>query len=64
MLRVSVTQAPEKGKANKAVARILAKALGVGVKDVELVAGPTSPRKEFRITGLSLADFREALGRL
>ena len=63
-LKIVTSAPPEKGKANKAIAGILAKALGVGVKDVQLVSGPASPRKEFRVAGFSLADFRHAMGRL
>ncbi len=52
-LKVATAAPAEKGKANKAVAAILAKALGVSRKDVTLISGPTNPRKEFRISGLS-----------
>ncbi len=51
MLRVEVTTAPEKGKANKAIAKLLAKQLGVPAADVELLFGDTSPRKRFGIRG-------------
>jgi uncharacterized protein (TIGR00251 family) len=44
-LRVSVTTAPEKGKANRAVLALLGKALGLPASAIELVAGPTSPDK-------------------
>ncbi len=52
-LKIATSQPAEKGKANKAVAAILAKALGVGKKDVTLASGPTNPRKEFRIAGMT-----------
>ncbi len=52
-LKVATSAPAEKGKANKAVAAILAKALGIGKKDVTLMSGPTNPRKEFQISGLS-----------
>ena len=63
-LKIVTSAPPEKGKANRVVSQTLARALGVGVKQIQLVSGPTSPRKEFRITGLSLGDFRHALDRL
>jgi uncharacterized protein YggU (UPF0235/DUF167 family) len=53
MLRVSVTQAPEKGKANKAILTLLAKALGVRKSQIELTAGETSPNKRFLVRGLA-----------
>ena len=52
-LRVSVTQAPEKGKANKAIAELLAKALKLRKSQLELVAGETSPQKKFLIRGVT-----------
>ncbi|HOD84896.1 MAG: hypothetical protein BWX88_00987 [Planctomycetes bacterium ADurb.Bin126] len=60
-LKVTTSAAPEKGKANAAIARILAAAMGVERRRVELVGGPASPRKEFRIEGLSAAEVRQAL---
>ena len=60
-LKIATSQPAEKGKANKAVAAILAKALGVGKKDVTLVSGPTSPRKEFRIVGLTAEQVSDLL---
>lgn len=60
-LKIATSAAPEKGKANAAVAAILAKALGVSVRDVELVSGPSNPRKEFRVAGLSANGIRKLL---
>jgi len=48
-LRVSVTQAPEKGKANKAIVALLAEKLGLKKSQFELLAGETSPQKKFLI---------------
>jgi len=61
-LKIATAAAPEKGKANKAIAATLAAALGVDKRDVEIVSGPTSPRKQFRIAGLSAARVRERIG--
>ncbi len=52
-LRVAVTQAPEKGKANKAIVELLAKALGVRKGQFELISGETSTQKRFLIRGLT-----------
>ena len=49
MLRVSVTQAPEKGKANKAIVALLAKGLRLRKSQLELIAGETSPQKRFLV---------------
>jgi uncharacterized protein len=58
MLKVAVTQAPERGKANKAIAALLAKALGLRKSQIELVSGPTSPRKQFLIRGVDPQDVK------
>ena len=63
-LKVTTAAPPEKGKANAAVVRIIAAAIGVSPKAVQLVSGPTSARKEFRVCGLSEAAVRERLAAL
>ncbi|MGE9293513.1 MAG: DUF167 domain-containing protein [Puniceicoccales bacterium] len=56
------TQAPpERGKANKAVAKLLAKCLDVSESSIHLLSGDTSPSKVFQIDGLSEAEVRERL---
>lgn len=50
-LRVTVTTVPEGGKANAAVIKLLAKALGIPKSRLELVRGETSRDKQFRIIG-------------
>ena len=52
MLKVEVTTAPEKGKANKAIAKFLAKKLGVATSDLELLTGDTNSRKRFGVRGV------------
>lgn len=61
MLKVAVTQAPEKGKANKAVIEVLAKALGYKRSQIELLSGETSQQKKFLIRGISLAELEQRL---
>ncbi|MFA6134266.1 MAG: DUF167 domain-containing protein [Phycisphaerae bacterium] len=62
-LKVAVSAAPEKGKANAAIATVLASALGCDRRSVTLTSGPTAPRKEFLITGLSAEEVRQRLTR-
>ena len=59
MLKVSVTQIAEKGKANKALAEMIAKGLELKRSQVELIAGETQSQKKFLIRNIS----REALAR-
>ncbi len=63
-LKVATSAPPEKGKANAAVAAILAKTLGVDRRGVELASGPASPHKEFRVAGLSADELRQRLREL
>jgi uncharacterized protein (TIGR00251 family) len=51
-LQVSVTQAPEKGKANKAIIALLAASLGLRKSQIELIAGENSPQKRFLVRGI------------
>jgi len=60
-LKIATAAPAEKGKANAAVAKTLAKALGVSPRDITCVAGATSPRKEFRVAGRSDAEIRQRL---
>ena len=48
-IRVYVTAVPENGKANKAIQKLLAKALGVAKSRLTLIRGETSRDKTFRI---------------
>ncbi len=56
MLKVCVTQSPEKGKANKALAALLSKALRLRKSQIELIAGETSPQKRFLIRGVTAEE--------
>ena len=53
MLRVSVTQAPEKGKANKAMIEVLSKRLGLRKSQFSLVSGETSRQKKFLVRAIT-----------
>lgn len=50
-LRVSVTQIPEAGKANRAIAEVLARYFGCAKSRVQIVAGDKSPQKKFLLVG-------------
>ena len=59
MVKVEVTTAPEKGKANKAVAKVLAGVLGVAPARLRLLSGATNPRKRFGVPGVTPETVRE-----
>jgi len=50
-LKVQVTAAPERGKANDAAVEVLAAALGLPRSRVRIVSGETSPLKTVEIDG-------------
>jgi uncharacterized protein (TIGR00251 family) len=63
-LRIDVTAAPEKGKANLAVARVLSTALDAPRSAVTLVSGATGTKKRFLATGLTLQQVSDRLAEL
>ncbi len=60
-LLVSVPAPPERGRANRAVVELLARALGVPKGAIEIVAGGTRPEKTVRVRGVSAARLRARL---
>ena len=63
-LRVAVTQAPEKGKANDALRKVLADELGIRLSQVALISGETSARKRFLLSGVSPDSVRDRIAAL
>ena len=53
MLKVKVSAAPEKGKANQCLIKFLAKQLGVKKNAVSIISGTTSPVKHVKVSGMS-----------
>jgi len=49
VLKIRVTAAPEKGKANKALIKLLAKETGIAGSRFEVVSGATSRKKRLNI---------------
>ncbi|QDU63903.1 hypothetical protein Pan216_47840 [Planctomycetes bacterium Pan216] len=63
-LKVTVTAAPEKGKANAAVVKLLAKELGVAKSDLTIVRGETSSTKEILVKRLERSALAARLAAL
>ncbi len=63
-LRVAVSAAPEKGKANAAIQAVLAKALGCKASQVGLLSGETSRDKRFLVVGLTPEELQQRLATL
>lgn len=60
-LKLAVAAPAEKGKANAAIASLLAAQLGLPARSIELVSGAASPRKAFLVRGLSAQQLRARL---
>ncbi len=62
-LRVCVTAAPERGKANEAIVEVLAEALKCRRSQITLLSGETSREKRFLIEGLTAEALGDRLSR-
>ena len=60
-MRVAVTAAPEKGKANAAIQAVLAEGLGCKPSQISMVSGETSRQKRFLVLGVSPAELQSRL---
>ena len=60
-LKVAVTAPADRGRANKALADVLAESLGLKKSQVELLAGPTSRDKRFLLRGVTVEQVRQRL---
>ena len=60
-LKVATSAPPEKGKANAAIAKFLARTLNVDRKSIVHLRGATCPQKEFRIEGIDAQELRTRL---
>ncbi len=60
-LKIAVTVAPEKGKANKAVIKVLSKSLGIKSSYIEILSGETSRDKKILIKNISEEDFNRII---
>ena len=61
MLKIKVTAAPEKGKANRCLVDFLAKKLGVKRNAVKIISGHNSPVKQVQVIGISAKALLEKL---
>lgn len=60
-LKIRVSAAPEHGRANRAVEKLIATTLDLPKSAVAVVAGPTQARKTLAITGLDAAELKRRL---
>ena len=62
-LKITTSAPPEKGKANAAIAKMLANALDLDARTIELISGTTGPRKAFKLVALTEREVRNILRR-
>ena len=53
MLKIKVSAAPEKGKANQCLVKLVAERLGVKKNAVSIISGQTNPVKHVQVLGIS-----------
>ncbi|MDR2115987.1 MAG: DUF167 domain-containing protein [Planctomycetaceae bacterium] len=63
-LKVTVTQVPEKGKANKAIRKQLAKSLELKISQIELLSGETTTQKKFLLKNTDLETIQTKIKNL
>ena len=62
MLKVKVSAAPERGKANKCLIDFLAKQLKTKKNTIKITSGTTNSIKQIQISGVKVEDIKERLG--
>lgn len=64
VLRVRVTRPPADGEANRAVLRLVARAIGLPVSRLSVVAGERARRKRLAIEGIDAGELGRRLAAL
>lgn len=63
-VKVQVSAAPERGKANGAVIEVLANWLDVKAAQIAIISGQTQPRKTVTISGISQETIKNKLEKM
>lgn len=63
-IKVAVTAAPEKGKANEAIAHVLAEALGCKPSQIAILSGMTGRSKKVLVSGIEPDELKRRLDAL
>ncbi len=61
ILKIKISAAPEKGKANQCLLKFLVKQLGVKKNAVRIISGQTNPVKKVQVLGVSAETLLEKL---
>ena len=63
MMKIKISAAPEKGKANQCLVNFLAKQLGVKKKAISIISGQTNPVKSVQVLGISAETLLKRLAK-
>ncbi len=63
-LKIGVTTAAEKGKANDAVLKLLARQLAIPVSTIRIVSGHSNPHKVLALEGIQTDEMHERISKL
>jgi uncharacterized protein (TIGR00251 family) len=63
-IKVQTSAAPERGKANDAVIKLIADTLGLHRNQIQIVRGHAQPRKVMEIQGIEQAELDRRLGEI
>ena len=63
VLRIDVTEAPERGRANDGVIRLLSDSLGIARTNLTVRQGHASRDKRIEVSGLDAGELRERIDR-
>jgi len=61
-VKIRVSAAPEGGRANKRIVRLLAQTLNIKNDRIELISGHSGPEKRVMLRGIGAGGLRDALG--
>ena len=62
MVKIKVSAAPEKGKANHCLIDFLTKQLRVKKKAIRVISGQTNPVKSIEVLGISAEELKTKMG--
>lgn len=60
-IKIAVQAQPEKGKANEALIKFLAKTLGISKQNIKILSGETNQLKKIQITGIDEKCFQQLI---
>ena len=61
MLKIKITAAPEKGKANQSLIKFLADKLEIKKNSIQIISGQTNPIKQIQVSGINSKNFLKKL---